>query len=188
MLPQIVDTYLLAIFLFYLALILAGFVSLTLIFNFFDLLPDMVRHHISLLKMFTYLFFLTPKLIYETLPISILVAVLVTLGVLSKQNEVTAFRACGVSLYRLAMPLLLGSTLFSAGLFAFDYYYVPRANQKQDALRDEIKGRPVQTFYRPDRKWIMGEGSRIYYYKYFDTTEQMMGEVNVFGLDRKRSA
>ena len=54
-----------------------------------------------------------------------LVAVLVTFGVLTKQNEMTAFKACGVSLHRLALPILLASGLLSAGLFAFDYYYVP---------------------------------------------------------------
>ena len=42
--------------------------------------------------MFTYLFFLTPELIYEMLPFSVLVAVLVQLGMLSKQNEITAFQ------------------------------------------------------------------------------------------------
>ena len=35
-----------------------------------------------------------------------LVAVLVTFGVLTKNNEVTAFKSCGVSLYRLALPVL----------------------------------------------------------------------------------
>ena len=109
--------------------------------------------------MFTYLFFLIPQLIYKLLPISVLVAVLVTLGVMSKQNEVTAFRACGVSLYRLATPILVVSTLFSGGLFGFDFSYVPSANRKQDALRDEIKGRPKQTYLNPDRKWIMGKDS-----------------------------
>jgi len=47
-----------------------------------------------------------------------------------------------VSLYRLAMPLLLAGTVFAGGLFLFDYYYVPGANLKQDAMRDEIKGGP----------------------------------------------
>ena len=55
------------------------------------------------------------------------------------------------------MPILMGCTLFSAALFAFDYSYVPGANVKQDALRDEIKGRPKQTYLRPDHKWIMGQ-------------------------------
>jgi LPS export ABC transporter permease LptG/LPS export ABC transporter permease LptF len=182
-LPQIVDTYILSNFLFYVTVVLASLVSMSEVYFFFELVGDMIRNNISLMKMFTYLFFLAPQLIYSTLPISILVATLILFGVMSKQNEVTAFRACGVSLYRLAAPILIGSVLFSGGLFAFDHYYVPGANRKQDALRDEIKGRPKQTYLRPDRKWIMGQGSRIYYYEYFDTAEQTMGGVNVFELE-----
>ena len=183
LLPQILDTYVLSTFLYYFVLMLASFVSMTEVYNFFELMGDVVRNNIPLTKVFTYLAFLTPKLIYDTLPISVLVAVLVTFGVLTKQNEVTAFKACGVSLYRLATPILLVSGLFSAGLFAFDHYYVPEANRKQDALRNEIKGRAPQSYLRPDRKWIFGRGSRIYYYKYFDTTEEVMAGVTVYELD-----
>lgn len=182
-LPQIVDTYILSAFLFYFTLIVASFVSLTEVYNFFELLGDMVRNNIPLSKMFTYLVFLSPRLIYETVPISVLVAVLVTFGVLSKQNEVIAFKACGVSLYRLSLPILIMSGVLSAGLFAFDHYYVPEANRRQDALRNEIKGRAPQSYLSPDRKWIKGKGSRIYYYKYFDTAAEVMAGVSVYELD-----
>jgi LPS export ABC transporter permease LptG len=188
LLPQLLDTYILSRFLLYFALLLASFVALTLVFNFFDLMLDMVRNKIPLTEMFTYLFFLTPELIYRTLPVSVLVAVLVALGVLSKQNEITAFKACGVSLYRLALPVLIGGVVLSGGLFAFDHYYVPDANRKQEALRAAIKGQPTQTYLKPERKWIMGKGSRIYYYRYFDPSESMMGGVNVFELDPKSFA
>jgi LPS export ABC transporter permease LptG/LPS export ABC transporter permease LptF len=182
LLPQIVDTYILSNFLFYLVVILASFVMMTEVYNFFELMGDMIRNS-SLVTMFTYLFFLIPQLVYKTLPISVLVAVLVTLGVLSKQNEVTAFKACGVSLYRLAAPILIASTLFSGGLFGFNYQYVPDANRKQDKLRDEIKGKPKQTYLNPDRTWIMAHESRIYYYKYFDPGEKVMVEISIFELD-----
>jgi len=181
-LPQIVDTYILTSFTFYLGVVLASLVSMILAYNFFELMGDWIRNKIPLMEMFAYLFFLTPELIYETLPFAILVAVLVQLGVLSKQNEITAFKACGVSLYRLAMPLLLAGTVFAGGLFAFDYYYVPGANLKQDAMRDEIKGRPKQTYLRQDHKWIMGH-SRIYYYEYFDHAASIMHGVDVFDMD-----
>jgi LPS export ABC transporter permease LptG/LPS export ABC transporter permease LptF len=182
-LPQIVDTYILTQFVFYFVLTLASFVFMTEIFTFFDLLGDIVKNNIAMSEVVEYLFFLTPKLIYDTLPESVLVAVLVTFGVLSKHNEVTAFKASGVSLYRLTMPVLLASMVLSGSLFAFDYYYVPQANRRQDALRDHIKGRAVQTYLRPDRKWIKGAGSRIYYYKYFDTVEDIMAGVSVYELD-----
>ncbi len=114
---------------------------------------------------------------------SVLVAVLVTFGVLSKQNEVTALKACGVSVHRLSVPVLLASALLSAGLFAFDYYYVPEANRRQDAIRAEIKGRPPQTYLNPGRKWISGQGSRIYYYKHFDQEDKVMAGPIVYELD-----
>lgn len=183
LLPQILDTYILSNFGFYFVVLLASFVSMTQIYNFFELLGDIVRNKISLAKVFTYLFFLTPKLIYDTLPISVLVAVLVTFGVLTKHNEVTAFKACGISLHRLAIPILVISVLLSGGLFAFDHYYVPDANRRQDALRNEIKGRAVQTYLSPERKWIFGKGPRIYYYKFFDQAEAVMGGVIVYELE-----
>ncbi len=182
LLPQIVDTYILTSFMFYLGVVLASLLSMILAYNFFELMGDWIRNKIPLMEMFEYLFFLTPELIYETLPFAILVAVLVHLGVLSKQNEITAFRACGVSLYRLAMPLLVAGTLFAGALFLFDFYYVPGANLKQDAMRDEIKGRPKQTYQRADHKWIMGH-SRVYYYEFFDHAAGIMHGVDVFDMD-----
>jgi LPS export ABC transporter permease LptG/LPS export ABC transporter permease LptF len=182
LLPQLLDTYVLSNFLLYFVVILATFVSMLLVFNFLELTGDMIKHGIPLSKMFTYLFFLIPMFTYELAPICVLVAVLANLGMLSKQNEVTGFRACGVSLFRLAMPILLVSTLLAGALFAFDYSYLPGANRKQDKLRDEIKGKPTQTYLRPDRKWTMGNNFRIYYYAYFDPTKKEMADANVYEL------
>jgi LPS export ABC transporter permease LptG len=181
--PQIIDHYVLSTFLFYFVLWLASFVLLTHVFTFFELLSDILRNKIPMSLVGKYLVFLTPKLIYESTPVSVLVSVLITFGTLSKNNEITAMKACGVSLYRLAIPVLLTTLGMSGALFAFDHYVIPDANRTQDAIRNEIKGRPVQTYLRPDRKWIFGQGSRIYYYKYFDPVENVMVDVNVYELD-----
>lgn len=182
--PQVVDTYILTTFFFYFVTMLVSFVLMTHVYTFFELLSDIVKNHIAMLRVFTYLFFLTPHLIYDSVPISVLVAVLVTFGILTKHNEITALKACGVSLYRLAAPILIAGLLLSGALFAFDHYYVPQANRKQDAIRSEIKGKPVQTFLHPERQWIISaQGSRVYYYKYFDPAAKVMGGVNVYELD-----
>lgn len=187
LMPQVVDTYVLYSFLFYFGMLLLSFVLMTHVYTFFELLSDIVKNHIAMSRVFTYLFFLTPQLIYDSAPISVLVAILITFGVLTKHNEVTAFKACGISLYRLGLPVLLTSTLLSGGLFAFDHYYVPGANRKQDAIRKEIKGRPVQTYLHPERQWVYAPGShddpRIYYYKYLDPAQKVMVGPQVFELD-----
>jgi LPS export ABC transporter permease LptG/LPS export ABC transporter permease LptF len=181
--PALVDTYVLSSFLYYFGVLLLSFVLMTHVFTFFDLLGDIVKNRIPMSLVATYLVFLTPQLIYILTPISVLVGVLVTFGVLTKNNEVTAMKACGVSLYRLSVPVLLTSCVMSGLLFAFDYTWIPRANVIQDGIRNQIKGRPAQTYLRPDRRWIFGRGSRIYNYKYFEPAENVMLGVNVFELD-----
>ncbi|MBI2687474.1 MAG: LptF/LptG family permease [Acidobacteria bacterium] len=181
--PQILDTYLLSAFFFYFLVWLTSFVLLIQVFTFFELLSDILRNNIPMSRVGTYHLFLTPKLVYDSTPISVMVAVLMTFAVLAKQNEVTAFKACGVSLYRMALPVLLASLALSGALFAFDYYVVPDANLIQDGIRNEIKGRAVRTFLRPDRQWIYGKGSRIFHYKYFDPSARVMAGVHIYELD-----
>ena len=181
--PHIFDTYVLSTFVFYFVLLLVSFVLMTHVYTFFELLSDIVKNHIAMSRVFTYLLFLTPQLIYDSAPISVLVAVLIAFGILTKHNEITAFKACGVSLYRLAIPILITTVFLSGGLFVFDHYVLPKANRKQDAIRNEIKGRPVQTYLHPERQWIYGLGNRIFYYKYFDSVERVMAGPNVYELD-----
>src|SRR5581483_2456511 len=180
---QLVDTYVLGGFVFYFLLLLASFVLMTHVYTFFELLNDVVRNQIAMSKVMKYLLFLTPKLVYDTTPVSVLVTVLITFGILTKHNEITAFKACGVSLYRLAVPIVLAACLLSAGLLGLDQSILPHANRIQDALRAEIKGRAPQTYLHPEHRWIFGEGSRIFYYNYLDPIERSMSGVRVYELD-----
>jgi LPS export ABC transporter permease LptG/LPS export ABC transporter permease LptF len=185
-LPQIVDTYILSSFLYYFVALVFAFVLMTHVFTFFELLGDIIKTHTPMPRVGTFHLFLSPLLLYDSAPMGVLVAVLITFGLLSKSNEITAMKACGVSVYRLTIPVLIAGGLLSGALFAFDYYVVPEANLIQDAIRNEIKGRPPQTFLIPNRKWIFGRGPWIYHYKHFDSTQGLMAGVSVFELDRSR--
>jgi LPS export ABC transporter permease LptG/LPS export ABC transporter permease LptF len=183
--PMLVDGYVLNSFVFYFFIFLTALVMMTEVFTFFELLSDMVKNNISMAKMLDYLFNLAPQLIYESTPMAVLVATLICFGILTKHNEVTAFKAGGISVYRLTIPILLAASLISGLIFTFDYYYIPEANRRQEALRSEIKGRPIQTYLRPDRQWVAGDGSRIYNYKFFDPRQSIMYKPNVYELDPK---
>lgn len=184
LLPQVIDAYVLTSFLFYFVLLVTSFVLIFHVFEFFSLLSDILKNHPAMSRVLSYHFFLTPRLIYEFTPIGVLAAVLVAFGVLSKHNEITAFKACGVSVYRLSAPILIAGFFLSGSLFAFDHYWVPDADRRQDALRAEIKGKRPQTYLRPDRQWIYGKNEdRVYYYKYFDPAEHVMLDVNVYEID-----
>ncbi|HEV2298248.1 MAG TPA: LptF/LptG family permease [Candidatus Acidoferrales bacterium] len=181
--PLILDLYILRTFFYWMALMLAGFVVLSDAFTLFDLLPDISRHHASTLVIVNYFVHLMPLTAYQLLPLAALVGTLATLGLLAKNNEVTAFKACGISLFRLSMPLILAGLLLTAGMFLLDDTILPYANQRQDALRDQIKGRPAETYFQPAHQWIYGENDQVFNYQFFDPDRNLFGGLSIFEID-----
>jgi LPS export ABC transporter permease LptG/LPS export ABC transporter permease LptF len=186
--PRILDEYVIREFLGTFILVLSGFVMLMLVFTFFDLIGDILRNHIPLTVVGEYLVNLTPDMLYQIAPLAVLIATLVTFGVLNRNSEIIAMKATGISLYRLVIPVVSISAILAVSLFLFDQYYLPQANRRQEALRNTIKGRPPQTVTHPERNWIFGqphpgEPGRIFYYQFFDPDRKEFANLSVFEFD-----
>ena len=165
-------------------MIAGAFVMLLLVFTLFELLGDILRNAFPPLTVGSTCSNVTPYFLYYPIaPMSMLLAVLVTFGLLQRSNEITAIKATGISLYRVVVPVLVASALVAGVLFLSDQFYLPYTNKRQDELRNRIKGKPAQTYLRPDRKWIFGQHSDIYYYQFFDPDRDIFGGVSVFQFD-----
>ena len=183
--PRILDEYVVREFLNTFLLVLSSFVMLMLVFTFFELVGDILRNRIPLYTVGAYLINLTPSMLYQIAPLAVLIAVLVTFGVLNRNSELIAMKATGISLYRLVIPIVSIAAILSVSLFLFDEFYLPQANRRQEALRSTIKGRPPQTFLHPDQKWIFGqshpgEPGRIFYYQFFDPDDNEFANLSIF--------
>ena len=181
-LPSIIDLYVLRRFVYFFVLIMVAFLFLFEIFTFFELAEDIRRHNVPFDVVINYFRYLIPYSVYQFTPLGALVSVLVTLGILSKNNEIVAFKASGISLYRLAVPIFLAGIAIAAFLLILDDTYLPYANQRQEAYRAIIKGKPPQT-HTPLQRWILGENSKIYNYDLFDPNEKLFGGLSVIELD-----
>ncbi len=181
--PSLIDLYVLRSFFSYFVVTLVGFVLLFEVFTFFELLNDISRTHASYGLVASYFFYLAPMLLFHLAPLSALVGTLATLAVMNKYNEVTALKASGISLYRVSFPLIVAGLLIAGGLFAMDASMLPFANRKQDALRNQIKGRPAQTYFQPRLHWIFGRGDKIYNYELYDADHHLFGGLNVFEMN-----
>jgi LPS export ABC transporter permease LptF/LPS export ABC transporter permease LptG len=180
--PRLMDLYLLRRFFSYFGLLMLAFIFLFEAFTFFELLDDIARHRIAFFIVLDYFRYLTPYLLYQLAPLGALVATLVTIGVMSKNNEIVACKASGISLYRLAGPLLLAGIILAATMILLDDTFLPYANQRQDALRNQIKGRPAQTYAQPQR-WIFGDNAKVYNYDLFDPNQNLFGGLSVVEID-----
>ncbi|MFZ0806092.1 MAG: LPS export ABC transporter permease LptF [Candidatus Sulfotelmatobacter sp.] len=184
--PTLIDDYVLRDFFLYLTLILSTFLVLVLVFTLFELLGDILRNQVPAKVVAEYLLNVTPYLLYNVAPLVMLLAVLVTFGLMQRSNEITAIKATGTSIYRIVTPIIVAAAVLATGLFFADQFYLPHTNKRQEALHNQIKGNPAQTYLRPDRKWIFGEHNDIYYYQFFDPDRDQFGNITVFELDRKR--
>ena len=186
--PRILDEYVIRQFIGMFLMVLCGFVLLMLVFTFFELVGDIIRNHIPLTKVGLYLLNLTPSMLYTIAPLAVLIAALVTFGVLNRNSEIIAMKATGISLYRLVVPIVSIAAILAVSLFLFDEFYLPQANRRQEALRNFIKGRPPQTVLHPEQTWIFGhpsagEPARIIYYKFFDRDRNEFANLSIFEFD-----
>jgi LPS export ABC transporter permease LptF/LPS export ABC transporter permease LptG len=181
--PMIIDDYLLRDFGLYLVMVFATFLVLFLVFTLFELLGDILRNQVPFMVVAEYLLNVSPYFLYGIAPLGTLFAVVITLGLMQRSNEITALKATGISIYRIVAPILVAATLVSGALFLSDQFYLPRTNRLQDALRNQIKGKPPQTYLNPDRKWIFGQNSTIYYYQLFDADRNQFGNLSAFQFD-----
>lgn len=183
--PTLIDDYVLRDFFIYLGLILSTFLVLVLVFTLFELLGDIMRNQVPASVVAEYLLNVTPYLLYNVTPLVMLLTVLVTFGLMQRSNEITAIKATGVSIYRIVAPVIVAAAVVATALFLADQFYLPHTNKRQEALHNEIKGKPPQTYLRAEQQWIFGERNDIYYYQFFDADRDSFGNVTVFQLDPK---
>jgi LPS export ABC transporter permease LptF/LPS export ABC transporter permease LptG len=181
--PTLLDDYVLRDFFVYLGMILSSFLVLLLVFTLFELLGDILRNQTPFIVVAEYLLNVTPYLLYSVAPLIMLLAVLITFGLMNRSNEITAIKATGTSIYRIVTPVLVAAAFLAAGLFFADQFYLPHTNKRQEALHNQIKGKPAQTYLRPDRKWIFGQHNDIYYYQFFDADKDQFANVTIFQID-----
>ena len=183
--PTLIDDYVLRDFFLHLGMILSTFLVLVLVFTLFELLGDILRNKVPATVVAEYLLNVTPYLLYNVAPLVMLLAVLVTFGLMQRSNEITAIKATGTSIYRIVTPVIVAAAVLAVGLFFADQFYLPHTNQRQEVLHNQIKGKPAQTYLRPDRKWIFGQNNDIYYYQFFDPDHDTFGNITVFQLDKE---
>jgi LPS export ABC transporter permease LptF/LPS export ABC transporter permease LptG len=173
----------------YLRVFFLGLFSLLGIFyisTFMDLADKLFRGSATSAMMLRYFFFQTPQFVFYVIPMAALVATLVTIGLMTKNSELIVMRACGISLYRTAAPLLLFAVAASAVLFGLQERVMAYSNREADRLNRVIRGLPPASFGALDRRWMVAQNGDIYHYDVFDAKRNEFHQFAVYHLDPAR--
>ncbi|MYN64865.1 MAG: YjgP/YjgQ family permease [Acidobacteria bacterium] len=178
---NILDWYVTKMYLRWVGLAFVGLLGIFYIATFIDLSDKLFKDETTGVMLLRYFWHATPQFVYYVLPIAGLVATLVTIGLLTRTSELTVMKACGISLYRAAFPILCFSLVWSGLLFALGETVLARANRTAETLNREIRTGRTQTFEVLARQWLYDDGV-IYHYRYFDPDRSEIDSLSIFEL------
>jgi LPS export ABC transporter permease LptG len=180
--PNIIDRYVLREFVKVLALVLLSTAALAIIVDYTEIANDIRANHVPLHVVLSYYRFLIFQLLNWTVPISVLVATLVTFGIMSKNNEVTAVKSGGVSLYRVAMPIVFIAVVISALSYLMLDFVLPYSNQRVDAIKHRIqRGKEkASAAANQQRLWLSGKGRYLINFLSYDKNLRELTQVQIF--------
>lgn len=165
---------------------LGVFASIYFLVEFINRIEDMAEHGGDLHDLFLYFFYKLPAIIYQVLPFVILLSSILTLTIFARNNELTAIKSCGISLYRLSLPLLMLGLLFSLLSFMGNEFILPYTNHQADQiLRVNIKKRIPKGVFKNTRIWYRGEDNTIWHIKLLAPAGKEMRGVSLFQFDEK---
>ena len=183
--PTLLDAYIAREYGRILAMTAAAMLGLFYLSTFIDRSDKLFKGQVTLARLAEFMFWSTPQFLVYIIALAVLIAGLVTIGLLTKNSELIVMRACGISLYRTAMPMLAFAVAAGTVLVGLQETVLATANRRADQLDHEIRFGKPQTYGVLNRKWLVGRNGEVYHYQYYDPRNQELHSLSVFEFDPK---
>jgi lipopolysaccharide export system permease protein len=128
---KLIDRFIMKQFLITALFSLAAVLVVFIIIDVMEHLDNFIDKKATATIILQYYLFFTPEIIKLIIPVAMLLASLFVTARLSTQNEITAMKSSGISLYRLMVPFVVVAFVVSVGSVYFNGWFVPFANKKK---------------------------------------------------------
>jgi len=176
---KLLDKYILREFLRFFLITCITFIALYVIIDFFEKSRMFMSNKATAAQMASYFLYSIPFIISMILPAAILLSTLLTYSFLSKFSEITAMKANGVSLYRIAIPALAVAAVVSVFLFFFTELVTPASIQKTEYIvKVDVQKQKTLGFFKQNEIWYRSHNA-IYNFKLFDVEKNILRGITI---------
>ena len=176
--------YILRQYLKILTICLMGLTTIYLVIDFFEKLRKFLRFDAEMSSMLLYFFFKIPDISFKLAPFAALMATLLTIGILNRNQEITAMRSCGFGLWQLSAPFLAVALCTSTVLFGFTAVIIPLANAKAEYIKTvEITGKPQPLAFTAQNLWLRIQNNTIIHVQEVFPDGTKLSGIHLFRLD-----
>ena len=156
------DVYLLRRFVGAFCATLAVVILLHLMSDVFGRVDNLMGYDATFSNAVRFFLYRLPLMISRSIGFAALFAAFLCLGALARRNELVAAGACGISLHRITVPLLLASLAISAGTFLWNETTVPLATRQAKFVYDvKVRNAQLQSVFHNRQIWIRSGDSFI---------------------------
>lgn len=181
---QILHRYILKLLVRNLCLALAVFTLLFLVFDFFDRFDNILPEDVAFGTVVKYFLLKIPLTLNLMLPIAMLVTTLLTIGILSKNSEITAMRASGVTILWIARPLFaLGLFVSLFSIFLSETVIPYSSRRVREIYNIDIKQKHKMGAYSQSDFWWRS-GNTFYSVDMFDSRNNTLLNLSKFELSK----
>jgi LPS export ABC transporter permease LptG/LPS export ABC transporter permease LptF len=181
----IIDRYLLRQYVAFIAVGLTVATALIVVVDLLQTLDRYLRVKPPLRYVLEHFIYLVPVVLYDGLPIVMLVATVFLFLTLSRWHELTALKAAGVSLYRVSAPILLFGVAVAVGAGLFQEFVIPVLRERGDEVdRVKIKGQLPRHLQSRTRLWLRSSETRFYRVELLSPRTADIYGVTVLEIDR----
>lgn len=182
---RIHDRYLLTRFIRIFLISILVFTVIYITVDVFEEIDNFIDHDASILTVVRYYAFSVPFILTYIIPVSLLLGAIFAMGVLSRRNELTAFIASGISMIRVAAPIMVAAFLASLASTAFNDIVVTRANRHHKAImRYDIEGHAREDRTTIENFHYLGENGFVYLASRYNSEDKSLFDVVLQQFDR----
>ncbi len=154
---KLLDRYLMAQFARNLALVICSLVAIYLLVDFFERLDNFLESQKTIGLAVKYLLLKLPFMYAQLIPVCILLAGIITLGVLNQHFEFMALMAGGISVIRIIRPLLVAAALFTLLTVAIGQWVLPATTAATNRIwYEEVNRQTPKGILRDGRTYFRG--------------------------------
>ena len=164
--------------------VLIGILVVYLCVEFLQKADKFIKQHATVSQIARYYFYRLPSMISMSLPMATLIATLLSLGNLSRHNEIIAMRASGVSLTGIIAPVVAGGILISGLAFLNNEYVMPVSSTRANAIRKvEIEKSQQRVMFQQYKLWLRGPDNSIVNIELVSPNRNEMLGLNIYKLN-----
>ena len=181
----VIDRYLIRQYLTFLGIATGIGAVLVVVVDLVQILDRFLRSKPPLLTILEHFLYRVPGELYKGLPMIVLIATVFLFLSLTRQRELDALKAAGVSLYRASLPILLVAGAISVLAVVFQEVALPDINAKADEVdRVKIRGQLPRHLQRQTQIWYRSSETRFFRMALLDPVGRAMEGLTVIDIGR----